>query len=434
MARMIKLFIRALTNLAHFMIAPHISAIREAFMFYLPMENHWCYHYNECSNKEENIMDITTQNEIKSISVKAINPTVAQEVFRALDAPFSKQDAKDILFFAARNQEKYVGLITVKSSTDYNAHIDQIIINPSDYFQLIATKLLLTVEDNCYNRGLTSITFETSAPKQYDNKDLQLYFLCESLGYKPLFEMHAHSSVYMQKIISLNDFIFIDLTHSLSSTVPHWGLDVGFKYNARFVSNAESPEKIKFRVQRLEMSAGIGTHMDAPSHCFEEGLAIDAIPLQSLITVCRVIDVSSKIHEKYSVTTDDILFFEDTYGLIPKGAFVIIYMGWDERWKQPEKYRNNKIFPSISLDAAKLLLSREIVGLGTDTLSPDAFGSDFPVHQLILGAGKYIIENVANAKQLDPTGSYIFALPIKIVDGTEAPVRLIGMKRKNMSY
>jgi kynurenine formamidase len=127
---------------------------------------------------------------------------------------------------------------------------------------------------------------------------------------------------------------------------------------------------------------------------------------------------------------DDVLFFEDEFGTIPKGAFVIIYTGWDQRWEQPEKYRNNKIFPSISLAAAEMLLSRDIVGLGIDTLSPDAFGSDFPVHQLILGAGKYIIENVANAKQLDPIGCYLFALPIKITDGTEAPIRLVGMKKK----
>jgi len=234
----------------------------------------------------------------------------------------------------------------------------------------------------------------------------------------------------MQNTFNLDDFVFIDLTHSLSADVPHWGIDVGFKYNIRQIQSADTAGKMKFRVQRLEMSAGIGTHLDAPSHCYEDGAAIDAIPLQSLITACRVIDVSAKVDDHYSVTVDDIHQFENQYGTIPKNAFVIIYTGWDERWNQPGKYRNEKIFPNISPDAVKLLLTRDIVGLGIDTLSPDAFGSDFPVHELILGAGKYIIENVANAKKLDPVGAYIFALPMKIMDGTEAPVRLIGMQRK----
>ena len=129
------------------------------------------------------------------------------------------------------------------------------------------------------------------------------------------------------------------------------------------------------------------------------------------------------------MTKEDVLQFERVYGNIPHGAFVIIYTGWSKRWSQPEKYRNEKIFPSISIEAAEHLLSRNIVGLGIDTLSPDAFGSQFPVHSLILGAGKYIVENVANADQLDPIGSFIFALPIKVFEGTEAPMRLVGMKR-----
>lgn len=234
----------------------------------------------------------------------------------------------------------------------------------------------------------------------------------------------------MQNMFNLEDYAFIDLTHSLSADVPHWGVDVGFKYKARLIQTAESKSDVKFRVQRLEMAAGIGTHMDAPSHCFENAPAIDEIPLQSLITTCRVIDVSNKADDQYSVTENDVRCFEEKYGIIPKNAFVIIHTGWDQRWDQPEKYRNEKIFPNISIEAAKLLLSRDIVGLGIDTLSPDAFGSNFPVHQLILGAGKYIIENVANAKQLDPVDSYIFALPMKIAGGTEAPMRLIGMVRK----
>ncbi len=234
----------------------------------------------------------------------------------------------------------------------------------------------------------------------------------------------------MQKIFNLDDFIFIDLTHTLTANVPHWGIDVGFKYNARLIQNAESDGDLKFRVQRLEMSAGIGTHMDAPSHCYEQADSISDIPLKKLISVCRVIDVSDHADENYRITTDDVFSFEKKYGTIPEGAFVILYTGWDKRWDQPEKYRNEKIFPSISVEAANLLLSRKIVGIGIDTLSPDAFGSDFPVHRVMLGAGKYIIENVANANQLDPADSYVFALPMKIMDGTEAPVRLIGMNRK----
>ncbi len=65
--------------------------------------------------------------------------------------------------------------------------------------------------------------------------------------------------------------------------------------------------------------------------------------------------------------------------------------------------------------------------VGIDTLSPDNPKNDFPVHKLILEAGKYIIENVANTNLLPTNGSIICALPIKIKEGTEAPIRLVAM-------
>ena len=49
------------------------------------------------------------------------------------------------------------------------------------------------------------------------------------------------------------------------------------------------------------------------------------------------------------------------------------------------------------------------------------------VHRLILGAGKYIVENIANANCLPATGCYTLALPIKSVAASESPIRLIAL-------
>lgn len=232
----------------------------------------------------------------------------------------------------------------------------------------------------------------------------------------------------MQKIINLDEFTFIDLTHSLSSDIPHWGTACGFQHKIEH-DYFNSTTDVKFRTYNVQMVAGIGTHMDAPAHCIPNAATISEIPLRSLISPCRMIDISDKAHAQYSLTVDDIKTLENKYGMIPKETFIIVYTGWDQWWDQPEKYRNKLVFPSVSKEAAEVLIARDIVGLGIDTLSPDAGNSRFPVHQLILSSGKYIVENIANAKMLDATGCYIFVLPIKINDGTEAPVRLIGMKK-----
>ncbi len=70
-------------------------------------------------------------------------------------------------------------------------------------------------------------------------------------------------------------------------------------------------------------------------------------------------------------------------------------------------------------------MERNIAGLWIDTLSPDRSESGYPVHAALLGAGKYIVENIANAGALPPIGSFAFVLPIKTQKGTDAPIRLI---------
>ena len=49
------------------------------------------------------------------------------------------------------------------------------------------------------------------------------------------------------------------------------------------------------------------------------------------------------------------------------------------------------------------------------------------MHQAILDAGKYLVENVANSVELPPQGSFSLALPLRIEGATEAPMRLIGL-------
>lgn len=222
-----------------------------------------------------------------------------------------------------------------------------------------------------------------------------------------------------------NNFSFIDLTHSITSDIPHWNEGCGFKKEI-MVDYSGNLAETQFRVERLFMSAGIGTHMDAPVHCFPGAESIDTIPLKKLIVPCVVVDVSAKATETYRVTPDDIHAFEEKHRIINPGEFVIVYTGWDKFWSHPQKYRNNYVFPAVSEETAKLLVERNISGLGIDTLSPDRANEGFLVHRVILGAGKYIIENIHNANHLPPTGSTLFALPMKIKEGTEAPIRLIA--------
>lgn len=218
---------------------------------------------------------------------------------------------------------------------------------------------------------------------------------------------------------------FIDLTHTLESGVPAWDDSCGF--NMSIVTDyKDCTPPDTFRTQKINSNNGIGTHMDAPAHVFPGNTTIDNVSLESLVTECIVIDVSKVADENYIILPKVIEEFEKEHGKISQSSFVIFYTGWDKYWDDPQKYRNNYKFPSIHEDTASLLLERDISGLGTDTLSSDNGSVGFPVHRKILGAGKYLVENVANAGQLPPTGAKVMVMPIKIKDATEAPIRLVA--------
>lgn len=215
----------------------------------------------------------------------------------------------------------------------------------------------------------------------------------------------------------------IDLTHELTADTPTWDGSCGFSLKTEVDYN-QCAEPDLFRVQSIAARAGIGTHIDAPAHCVPGAKTVDQIKLTQLIVPCVVIKLKEHIDQDYQLMPEDIQQFEAQYGRIPSAAFVIVHTGWSRYWKDPARYRNNLQFPSIHQSSAQLLLQREVVGLGTDTLSADAGGKSFPVHREILSAGKYLVENIANADQVKPIGAQVLIMPASIKGATEAPVRM----------
>lgn len=225
---------------------------------------------------------------------------------------------------------------------------------------------------------------------------------------------------------ALESFNIVDLTQTLSKKVPTWDGACGF------CSKIKKDYDQLFKLNFIEMEAGIGTHMDAPCHLFKEGLSIDKMPINNFIAKLVILDVSSISHADYEISIEDIEGYEKRYGLIPRGSLVIGYTGWSRFWNDSKAYRNadsgNQMhFPAFSAKAADILVKREVTGIAIDTLSPDCLDTTFPVHRIILGAGKYIIENIADCSQIPPKGAYAIALPIKLQDCTEAPIRIIAL-------
>jgi len=225
---------------------------------------------------------------------------------------------------------------------------------------------------------------------------------------------------------TMENYKIIDLTHKINPGIPTWDLTCGYHIKTIF-DYKDFPGEFKFRVQVLDIRASAGTHIDSPAHCFEGARDVSDISINELICPCVVINVSEKSNEKYKVSIEDIENFEAKYGTIKSGTFVLINTGWSKFWNDPKKYHNNLTFPSVSAEVAELLLERQISGLGIDTLSPDCDEKGFFVHKILLGADKFIIENVANLEMMPESCSEILIMPLNLQGAVESPIRLVGM-------
>lgn len=222
----------------------------------------------------------------------------------------------------------------------------------------------------------------------------------------------------------------LDLTQPMYEGMPFWPGGVPFTMT-RLVDYAEGG----YRLHKFEVGENTGTHVDAPSHFIEGGTPIENIALNQLVTPAVMIDIQDKVaqDEDYLLSADDVRAWEAEHGEIPSGALVILNTGWYKRFGEPERYINMDAegvmrFPGYGPDAAELLLERDVAGIGIDTLSLDNGSAEtFATHDIMLGADKYQIENMANLDALPPTGATIVVGVLPVRDGSQAQARIFAL-------
>jgi kynurenine formamidase len=187
----------------------------------------------------------------------------------------------------------------------------------------------------------------------------------------------------------------------------------------------------------LEVGEHVGTHFDAPIHWItgRDGEDVASVPPARLVGPAVVIDKSAEAAQdpNYLLTADDVRAFEAEHGDLPDGAWVLLRTGWDTRAHDQDEFLNGGQTPGPDVECAKLLAhDRPIAGFGVETVGTDAgmahsFDPPFPVHNFLLGAGKYGITQLANLAELPPTGALIVVAPLKLVNGTGSPSRVLAL-------
>jgi len=229
----------------------------------------------------------------------------------------------------------------------------------------------------------------------------------------------------------------IDLTYSFDEHTIYWPTAKPFQLE--IVSAAKTAAGFWYAANNVCLAEHGGTHMDAPIHFAEGKRAADEVPVQQLMGPAVVVDIRTQAaaDADYRLTVDDLKAWEKKYGRIPDGAIVVMFSGWGSRWPDKKQYLGtdqpgdvaNLHFPGFSREAGEFLVSqREIDAIGVDTPSIDYGQSkDFIVHQIINGANKPGLENIANLKKLPAKGAMLIALPMKIAKGSGGPARIIAV-------
>ncbi|QOL19356.1 cyclase family protein [Candidatus Bodocaedibacter vickermanii] len=216
----------------------------------------------------------------------------------------------------------------------------------------------------------------------------------------------------------------IDLTHALTEKTPTWDGRCGFHLTIEH-DYLDDQNAVSFKVQRMSLDCGIGTHIDAPAHCIKNAMTIDQIPLNHLVNIPGYgIDISNRLDQDNCLTANDIFEFEATHGTIQENSCVLINTGWHQYWEDASHYHNKYRFPYIHTDAGELLAQRKIRALGIDTLSPDRPDSGYPIHSLLLSRNILIVENVNNLSQLPSKDFNVTIAPLNIQNATESPIRM----------
>jgi kynurenine formamidase len=218
----------------------------------------------------------------------------------------------------------------------------------------------------------------------------------------------------------------IELSHVIHPSSPVW--DGGTTVTMPLVCDYDDcTTTSKVRVHELVFKSGAGTHVDAPAHFIRGGRTIDQLRLDELVAPCIVIDVHANITENSVISLGHVQAFEVTHKPTFAGSIAFFRTDWSTKWTEPERYRNDLKFPTLHEAAAQYLINQGVLAIGIDTLSPDAPGDWFAVHEIVLGADRYLIENVTNLDQMPPTGATVMVMPIPVAGATESPARIIGL-------
>lgn len=185
-----------------------------------------------------------------------------------------------------------------------------------------------------------------------------------------------------------------------------------------------------YGVRGMSLCEHVSTHVDAIFHFnpTRPDLAVDSIPLSTMITPAAWIDLSFA-QPQTDITLEQLKrALHEADVTVEPGSTLLCYMGVEPLWTgDPKRFLSQ--YPGMGEEASAWLLDRGLVNLCTDAVSTDNPANPrYPNHRL---HGERLVvhtENVANITRIPVhQGFWFWMAPLRFTGMTGSPIRPLAL-------
>jgi arylformamidase len=199
---------------------------------------------------------------------------------------------------------------------------------------------------------------------------------------------------------------WIDVTVPIRRGMVHWPGNPGVS-----IEPVEMHDPV-CRVSRLSLGVHTGTHFDAPVHFDVPGGGVEALPLNALVGVARVLAVGGAVVERSALEAHDVR----------PGERVLLKTSNSGRCWSADHFVEDYVY--LTEEAGRYLAALRVLTVGIDYLSVGGGSEGTATHRALLGAGVCILEGL-DLRRVEPGTFDLVALPLLIPGCDGAPARVL---------
>ncbi|CAN1134437.1 Cyclase-like protein 2 [Linum perenne] len=213
-----------------------------------------------------------------------------------------------------------------------------------------------------------------------------------------------------------------DITHRVNPRMPAWGSTQGLGQFLRLVASIKNGSDVN--VAEIKFVGHTGTHIDAPSHFYQEyydsGYDIDSLDLDVLNGPALLVDVprNSNITAKVMQSLR-----------IPKGTKRVLFRTLNTDRKLMYKKEFDSSYVGFTADGAKWVVENTDIKLvGLDYLSIANFDDADPTHLTFLKNRDIILVEGLKLEKIRAGLYDVHCLPMRLLGADGSPARCILIK------